>query len=255
MRYRIILFVCLALRLQGQIKPYENWDSWSRHYPEYVWQGADYWVTNRTNQVILGSWLVALPILIQTDSQTSESFQNVALLGSDAMQFGEAWGRIYAPLTLVSLATLETLVHPYSNSQKYQRLEYVVTTYGTVSLLIQSLKMITHRMRPDHTTQNSFPSGHTSMAFTTAEITRQLYGNWWGSAAYGLAIVTGIQRVQSNRHWLGDVVSGAVLSTTIARSLAPGKVKANSLEIGLSELPQFDAPLLTLSWYLPASKL
>lgn len=252
LRRIILLFFCLTLIAQAQFKPYDSWNSWSKHYPDYVWQSAGYWVTNRANQVILGSWLVALPVLIKTDTQTSESFQDAAVLGSDAMQFGEAWGRIYAPLTLVGLATLETMVHAYSHTQKVQRLEYVVTTYGTVGVLIQSLKIVTRRMRPDRTTRNSFPSGHTSVAFSTAEITRQLYGNWWGSAAYGLATITAIQRVQSNRHWLGDVASGAVLSVTIARSLAPGKVAASSFDMGVSSFPQFDAPLLTFSMKLPA---
>ncbi|OIO61469.1 MAG: hypothetical protein AUJ47_09550 [Candidatus Marinimicrobia bacterium CG1_02_48_14] len=254
LRQVTLLIFGLTLIVQAQNKSWDDCQSWSEHYPNYLRQSAAYWVTNRTSQVILGSWLVALPILIQTDSQTSESFQDAALLGADAMLFGEAWGRIYAPLTLVSLTALETWAKPYASSQKYQRLEYVVTTYGTVGVLIQSLKTLTHRLRPDHTTNNSFPSGHTSVAFSTAEITRQLYGNGWGGAAYGLALVTAVQRVQSDRHWLGDVVSGAVLSMTIARALAPGKTEAGTFDIGVSSLPQFDAPLLAISVHLPTVK-
>lgn len=75
--------------------------------------------------------------------------------------------------------------------------------------------------RPDSSTKNSFPSGHTFTAFVGAEIIRREYGKkypWLAVAAYGVATLVGVMRVYNNRHWAGDVLAGAglgILSTTL----------------------------------------
>jgi membrane-associated phospholipid phosphatase len=78
------------------------------------------------------------------------------------------------------------------------------------------------RLRPDGSTHNSFPSGHTAMAFTAATILHKEYGvtrsPWWSVAGYSLATITGISRSLNNRHWLSDIVVGAgvgILSTEL----------------------------------------
>lgn len=76
-------------------------------------------------------------------------------------------------------------------------------------------------LRPDNTTFNSFPSGHTFVAFTGAEILRREYGEeypWIAVAGYAVAVIVGAMRIYNNRHWLGDVCVGAglgILSTTL----------------------------------------
>ena len=68
--------------------------------------------------------------------------------------------------------------------------------------------------RPDNSTANSFPSGHTFTAFTGAEILRREYGEeypWIAVAGYVAATLVGCMRVWHNRHWAGDVLSGAGL--------------------------------------------
>ncbi len=75
--------------------------------------------------------------------------------------------------------------------------------------------------RPDGSTFNSFPSGHTFTAFTGAEIIRREYGAeypWLAVAGYAVAITVAAMRVYNNRHWLGDVCAGAglgILSVTL----------------------------------------
>lgn len=76
-------------------------------------------------------------------------------------------------------------------------------------------------LRPDNTSYNSFPSGHTFVAFTGAEILRREYGEdypWIAVAGYAVAVLVGAMRIYNNRHWLGDVCAGAglgILSTTL----------------------------------------
>ena len=95
---------------------------------------------------------------------------------------------------------------------------------------VNGLKYSTHRMRPDSSSANSFPSGHTATAFMTAEFMRMEYRNvspWYGVYGYVAATATGVLRMYNNRHWLSDVVAGAgigILSTQAAYWLYP-KIK------------------------------
>ncbi len=68
----------------------------------------------------------------------------------------------------------------------------------------------------------SFPSGHTTLAFTGAAFTTMLFCNYfpdskWKYAvscgAFGLAALTGILRMASGNHFLSDVLAGAFIGT------------------------------------------
>lgn len=56
--------------------------------------------------------------------------------------------------------------------------------------LVSKIKRATHELRPDESTYNSFPSGHTTNAFTGAEFMHQEYGSrshWYSIVAYSMA--------------------------------------------------------------------
>ncbi|MGZ5303832.1 MAG: phosphatase PAP2 family protein [Bacteroidia bacterium] len=79
-------------------------------------------------------------------------------------------------------------------------------------ITVLSLKEATHFQRPDNTTFNSLPSGHTAYAFTAAEFMHQEYKEasiWYSVAGYSVATATGTLRMLNNRHWLSDVLIGA----------------------------------------------
>ena len=73
------------------------------------------------------------------------------------------------------------------------------------------LKKVFKTLRPDGSDLKSFPSGHTMVTFTGAELMRLDYGPWWGAAFYGLACGTAVERLYADRHWLSDVLAGAGL--------------------------------------------
>lgn len=79
--------------------------------------------------------------------------------------------------------------------------------------LVNGLKYTTSEMRPDGSTRNSWPSGHTATAFLAATILHKEYGltrsPWFSVGAYTMATATGVMRVLNNRHWISDVLSGA----------------------------------------------
>ena len=78
--------------------------------------------------------------------------------------------------------------------------------------LLTALKHGTHQLRPDGSTYNSFPSGHTTTAFIGAEMMNQEFGwrsPWYSVAGYTMASGTAALRIMNNRHWLSDVLAGA----------------------------------------------
>jgi len=103
----------------------------------------------------------------------------------------------------------------------------LVTSYAIMATTVLGLKSISHVERPDGSSNNSFPSGHTATAFMGAEFLYQEYKDksiWYGIAGYAVATGTGLFRIYNNRHWLTDVAAGAgigILSTKIAYWINP----------------------------------
>lgn len=103
----------------------------------------------------------------------------------------------------------------------------ISTAYILMGTTVNILKATTHVKRPDSSSDNSFPSGHTATAFMGAEYLHQEYKDssiWYSIAGYGVAAGTGFFRIYNNRHWLTDVAAGAgigILSTKAAYWLHP----------------------------------
>lgn len=88
-----------------------------------------------------------------------------------------------------------------------------VLSYATMGLLVNSVKYTAKEMRPDGSTANSFPSGHTATAFVAATILHKEYGltrsPWFSVLGYSAAATTGVMRSLNNRHWISDIMVGA----------------------------------------------
>jgi len=66
----------------------------------------------------------------------------------------------------------------------------------------------------------SFPSGHATQAFAVASVISMHYDNpWVGGAAYAVAGLVGLARMDHNAHFASDVLAGAMIGTTVGRSL------------------------------------
>jgi len=66
--------------------------------------------------------------------------------------------------------------------------------------------------RPDGSNSNSFPSGHTSAAFTGATFIHRRYGLNTALSAYAVASFVGFSRVHAQKHYWEDVIAGAALA-------------------------------------------
>ena len=109
-------------------------------------------------------------------------------------------------------------------------------SYGIMAGLVNGIKYTASEMRPDGSTANSWPSGHTATAFAAATVFHKEYGltrsPWYSVAGYAVATFTGVMRVLNNRHWISDVLSGAgigILSTELAYGLCDLMFKQRGL--------------------------
>lgn len=78
--------------------------------------------------------------------------------------------------------------------------------------IVFSMKNVIHDMRPDGSSDNTMPSGHTTLAFVSATLLDMEYREtspWISVGGYLCAATTGFFRVANNRHWASDVLIGA----------------------------------------------
>ena len=129
-----------------------------------------------------------------------------------------------------------------------------------VSLVVNAaitelLKHSVKEMRPDRSDNGSFPSRHSSYAFTLGSIAaHELYrfSPFWVIAAQTAANAVGMQRVYASRHYPSDVLAGAAIGLAstelgygIARWLFPDRNPRPTLK-PLDNMPGLSASTVAL---------
>lgn len=96
------------------------------------------------------------------------------------------------------------------------------TTYDLSQAIIvtqvytQALKYAVGRERPDHSENVSFPSGHSSNAFTAATVISRHYPRL-AIPGYAVATFIAVSRMAANKHFFSDIVAGAGLGVSVGR--------------------------------------
>ncbi len=128
-----------------------------------------------------------------------------------------------------------------------------------------AIKYSIETLRPDGSTHDSFPSGHTAIAFASAHILHKEYGElspWISIGGYTVATTVGLTRILNDRHWVSDVLAGAgigILSTELGYFFTELIYKDNKLNYIAH--PDFTLPVtpsnvgLTMGLSLPLSSL
>ncbi len=86
-------------------------------------------------------------------------------------------------------------------------------------LLVEPLKFSTHRLRPDGSNYQSFPSGHSAVTFAAATVIARHLGWRHAAVAYAVASYVAASRLHDNVHYLSDVVFGAAVGTIAGRTV------------------------------------
>jgi membrane-associated phospholipid phosphatase len=117
------------------------------------------------------------------------------------------------------------------DSQGVKELTY---SLGATLAATTALKSLIHEQRPDGSGNDSFPSGHTAIAFAAARFIDKRYAPEASPYLYAAAGLTALARVKADKHFTKDVVVGAALGYASAEyftrpiaggavSLMPGK--------------------------------
>jgi membrane-associated phospholipid phosphatase len=181
----------------------------------------NYYIMKKGMIFIFALFLLHSPNLFaQSDSQGHEKWEYILEDTGDVLQFA-------LPLS----AGVMTLLH-----EDYQGTKKFAFSYATTLALTYSLKYITKRKRPEgRSSYDSFPSGHTSSAFSGASFIQRRYGWKYGIPAYFLASVTGVSRMEGpdGFHDIWDVLGGATVGIG-STYLFTKPYKKPQLQIGFS---------------------
>ena len=140
--------------------------------------------------------------VVYFDQNIHNYFNSKKYLSSKHSKFLDNYGKIYIyPIVLFSEMKL--------NKNQKLLLNPLILTISTTYVL----KYATRRERPNKKNKMSFPSGHTSGSFVSAWILNNHHGLNIGLPSLIIATFVGLQRIESNNHWLSDVIVGAMIGS------------------------------------------
>ncbi len=143
----------------------------------------------------------------------------------------QTWGHVSDALAIGLPLLAAGHAFGKGDSQGVKELTY---TLRSTLAATTALKSLIHEQRPDGSGNDSFPSGHTAIAFAAARFIDKRYAPEASPYLYAAAGLTALARVKADKHFTKDVVVGAALGYASAEyftrpiaggavSLMPGK--------------------------------
>ncbi len=215
----IIVLIIFLSSISAQDR-YESFPTWVKSVPEYGFNGMKNSVTQKSNLLILGTVGFGTLLALRIDDQVQAYAQREGLLPEDISKFGDLYGGIWSAWLLPVSIIITSQTRAESNRGMLEKLEFATSALVANGVTTIILKELIDRGRPNGSNKNSMPSGHTSHSFAVAAVVNELYGNKIGSAAYLIAGLVAISRINDNKHYLSDVIVGAGLGTIIGRGFA-----------------------------------
>ena len=189
------------------------------------WERSDWIKASLIMGVTVGLYIFDQDIQEWVQENRDDSSDNIA---SFAKPFGN--GRY----TLPPLGILYLYGHFYEN-EKARRVSLLSLESFVISgIFTQAIKLTGHRHRPNSgdqydtwdgpsfsTDHLSFPSGHSTAAFSIATVIASEYDNNFliPPLAYGIATLTALSRVNDNAHWTSDVFLGSSIGYFTAKAI------------------------------------
>jgi membrane-associated phospholipid phosphatase len=205
--------------------------------------------TDARNWLIGGTTLTAALVLlkeevvdpIQRDFSENKPLGRLSVLGD--------YGGRFIPNLIYS----GTMFWAYKVTKDSSYLEFsLIMMKASVYAVATStlLKVTIQEPRPnDRNDTKSFPSGHTTAAFAFSSVVAAEHGFFpCGLMATALSTLTGLSRINDNKHYLHDVVAGATIGTVFGLGVSSvNKSRASkSREQSENSIPRWQiAPALT----------
>ena len=157
----------------------------------------------------------------------------------------------HAPIVFGAVTGLLT-IGQLGGNDKFARFTYDLAQAAALTgLMTITLKHSVGRTRPNGSNDLSFPSAHTSTAFTAATIFGHHYGPVASVAGYLAAGFVATSRLDSNTHYLSDVVASATVGYIVARTVArQGKRRARRSQWTPLVSPSTHTVGVRISWKL-----
>ena len=225
---------------QEKLRDSQNKMEWNRDYfkeifSDIVYIGSSPLIWDRSDWITAGWIAGGTGMFIALDEEINSAFKNNRSIYTEKlMDIFEPFGN--GAFTVPALATVYFLSHFHEN-EKAKRTALIATeSFLITGLYTTVLKYSFGRHRPrtgnsstsfdgfsTNRNENSFPSGLTSTAFASATVVANQYEKtpYIKPISYGLAALTGLSRINDQKHWASDVFIGAALgyftSTTLLR--------------------------------------
>lgn len=109
------------------------------------------------------------------------------------------------PLSSISLVLLKN--NNYGATQ-------LLASLASTAVIVEALKLSINKRRPNLSGHDSFPSGHTAVAFLAASFIQKRYGLKYALSAWSGVGFVDYSRYYAKKHYTLDVFVGALLGTT-----------------------------------------
>lgn len=212
---------------------------------------------NSNEWILVGSVAAGTYSFMHLDERLKNklSLENKETLNGDFWDIPTNYGIVqYLNIGALSIYSIG-LFSREDEIRKFGRIIFQSLSYTGISVM--GFRIIAGRERPysgfgpftfngftmDNEIQ-SFPSGHTTVAFAVSSAIAEYYDKWWlRIGMYGFASLTAYARVRNMQHWFSDVVFGALLGITGGLHVAAqerkreGKTTSNNFSI----IPSFNS--------------
>lgn len=215
----------------GSLESFNHQEDPFKGYPAYLWRSMAH-VFRQPVDWYQRDWLLAAGILtavklsFSADDQVTDWVQFTRTPGSRT--FGKEIGKFGMEYGWATLAGFY-LAGRLGGSKKAQTVARDGLTANLIAagIITPALKEITGRSRPilgeganafaPFSGKHSFPSGHTTQAFAIASTIAAHYprDRWVQISSFGIATMVGLSRMESDAHFVSDVLAGAAIGTFV----------------------------------------
>lgn len=200
----LLVIAPLIFSTQTQASDHYNWD-------QFKTELTSPWNTPAKTPLLIGAGATLLIVMAKDPYFTKihRDLREHEPLG-DLAEVGDIMGQLVPNVAYVLGMGLHGWSQENAESKRRAWLMFKATAWSTGTTTV--LKYTFREPRPnDHSTRNSFPSGHTTSAFAFASVVAAEHEWYWGVGAYSIATLVGVSRINDNAHYPRDVMAGATI--------------------------------------------
>ena len=173
---------------------------------------------NQKKMILISA--ISLPISFLLDKQINDFAVEYGFYSDDISKMGDIYGHRYGYFAVVGGMIITDFAMQKDFEKSLSEIRLVGEGVLAGQVVIELLKTISHRKRPNGNGFRSFPSGHAGGAFGMATILQNIYGKKVGIPAYLMAFFVASSRIHDNKHYLSDVVAGGLIGTMVAKGFS-----------------------------------